>query len=200
MELEEVLRRRRMVRNFTADPVPGEVLDRVLGSAFRAPAAGNSDGLEVVALAGPDTERYWSVTFPDPAKRAAFRWQGLLRAPALAVVLTRPAAYVERYAEQDKARAGLGEGEAGWPQPFWWIDAGMAVENVLLAAVDAGLGACFFGLFDHERAVLDALGVPADRRGVGTVALGWPAPDEPGRSAARPRRRGPFWTKWSRNG
>jgi hypothetical protein len=50
------------------------------------------------------------------------------------------------------------------------------------------LGACFFGLFEHEAAVLAALGVPDGWRAVGTVAVGHPAPDdEPGRSATRPR-------------
>jgi nitroreductase len=57
--------------------------------------------------------------------------------------------------------------------------------------VDAGLGACLFGLFEHEAAVLAALGVPDGWRAVGTVAIGHPAPDadaQPGRSASRGRR------------
>ena len=78
------------------------------------------------------------------------------------------------------------------------VDAGMAVENVLLASVSAGLGACFFGLFRHEAAVLEALGVPAGRRGVGTLALGHPAPGPESRSAGRPRRPNLHWTAWSR--
>ena len=49
------------------------------------------------------------------------------------------------------------------------------------------LPALFFGLFDHERAALDALGVPPGHRALGAVALGWPDHDEPGRSAGRPR-------------
>jgi len=45
-------------------------------------------------------------------------------------------------------------------------------------------------LFEHESGVATVFGVPADRRLVATIALGWPVddPDEPGRSAARPRR------------
>jgi nitroreductase len=82
--------------------------------------------------------------------------------------------------------------------PYWWVDAGMAVENLLLAAVAEGLGGCFFGLFDHEEPVLRALGVPPGRRGVGTIALGHPAPDEPGRSVQRARRPNLHWTGWSR--
>ena len=38
------------------------------------------------------------------------------------------------------------------------------------------------------RAVKAAFGIPADRRCLGTIALGHPAPDEPGRSADRPKR------------
>jgi nitroreductase len=99
-----------------------------------------------------------------------------------------PVAWVQRYAEPDKVATGLGGGESDWPVPYWWVDGGMAVEHLLLGAVDAGLGACLFGLFDHEADVLEALGVPDGWRAVGTVALGHPAPDEPGPSAARGRR------------
>src|SRR5690606_7060757 len=112
---------------------------------------------------------------------------GLVAAPVLLVALVRPESWVERYGEPDKASTGLGEGVDAWSVPYWWVDGGAAVEHLLLGAVDAGLGACFFGLFGHERAVLAALGVPEGWRAVGTVALGHPAPDEPGRSAARPR-------------
>ena len=99
-----------------------------------------------------------------------------------------PDAYVERYAEGDKAATGLGEGADAWSVPYWWVDGGMAVHGLLLAAVYAGLGALFFGLFAHERAVLDSFGVPAGHRALGAVALGWPADaDEPGRSAGRRR-------------
>jgi nitroreductase len=108
-------------------------------------------------------------------------------APVLIVALVRPEAWVERYAEPDKSHANLGGDVGDWPVPYWWVDAGMAVEHLLLGAVDAGLGACFVGLFGHEAAALQALGVPDGWRGVGAIALGHPAPDEPGRSAARRR-------------
>lgn len=196
MDLADALRRRRMVRNFTGEVSPAGSLDRVLAAAFRAPSAGNTAGLDLVVLTGPDTERYWATTF-TPEGRDGFRWQGLFRAPELVVVVVDPAAYPERYGEPDKAATGLGAGTDRWPVPFWWIDAGMAVENILLAAVAEGLGACFFGLFGHEEAVRRELRVPAGRRLVGTVALGPPAPDEPGRSAGRGRPDHLHWTEWS---
>ena len=188
MELTDVIRKRRMVRAFTDAPVAPEVVDGLVDLARRAPSAGHSQGWAFVVLAGPDeTARYWDAAL-EPARRNGFRWPGLIAAPVLVVALVRPDAWVERYGEPDKAGTGLGSGQDRWPVPFWWVDAGMAVEHLLLGAVAAGLGACFFGLFDHEAAVLAALGVPTGWRAVGTVALGHPAPDEPGRSTARGRR------------
>ncbi|HEY4378345.1 MAG TPA: nitroreductase family protein [Acidimicrobiales bacterium] len=188
VELSEAIGRRRMVRRFTADPVDPAVVEHLVDQARRAPSAGHSQGTAFVVLAGTDeTSRYWDVTLPAE-RRATFRWPGLVAAPVLIVALTSPAAYVDRYAEPDKAATGLGESVEAWPVPYWWVDAGAAVEHLLLGAVDAGLGACLFGLFDHEADVLAALGVPARWRAVGTIALGHPAPDDPGRSAHRPRR------------
>ena len=189
MDLTEAVRRRRMVRAFAAEPLPEGAVERLVDLARRAPSAGHSQGWAFVALEGPDeTARYWDVALPAE-RRATFRWPGLVAAPALVVVLVRPGAWVERYAEEDKAASGLGVGEAAWSVPYWWVDGGMAVEHLLLGAVAEGLGACFFGLFRHEAAVLEALGVPTGWRAVGTVALGRPAeaPDEPGRSAGRGR-------------
>ncbi len=189
MDLPEALRRRRMVRSFTGDPVDADVLRALLDAARRAPTAGNAQGVAFLVLVGPEeTARYWEVTLPAGPGRSAFRWPGLLAAPVLVLVVGSPDAYAARYAEPDKAATGLGAADA-WPVPYWFVDGGMAVMALLLGAVDAGLGASFFGLFEHERAVLDTFGVPGRWRGVGTVALGHPGgEDEPGRSAGRGRK------------
>lgn len=185
---ERVLRSRRMIRSYTEQPLGEADIDAALDLARRAPAAGNTSAIDFVVLDTPTTVgTYWDTTLP-PAKRATFRWQGLLTAPALVMVVTRPDAYVERYAERDKARAKLGADAQHWAQPFWWIDAGMVVENLLLIATDRGWGASLFGVFDHEPALRQTFALPEDRRIVCTVALGWPAgDDEPGRSARRAR-------------
>ncbi len=189
LALGAVVRGRRMVRAYDDAPVPDDLVDELCDLARRAPSAGNTSSLELLVLAGGDVAAYWDVTLPEAAARRRFRWQGLLRAPVLVVPYVRPAAYVERYAEADKARTGLGEGPDAWPVPYWWVDGGAAVEHLLLGAEAAGLGACLFGQFDHEPAVRARFGVPGDRRAVGTVSLGWPDPeaDEPGRSAGRAR-------------
>jgi nitroreductase len=188
VDLTEAVRRRRMVRAFTDEPVDPAIVDGLVDLARRAPSAGHSQGWAFIVLQGAtETARYWDVTLPAE-RREGFRWPGLVGAPVLVVALVRPDAWVERYGEADKAATGLGQGAGEWPVPYWWVDSGMAAEHLLLGAVEAGLGACFFGLFDHEAAVLAALGVPEGWRALGTVALGHPAPDGPGRSAGRGRR------------
>jgi len=171
-----------MVRAFATESVLDDSLARVLGAGLAAPSAGHVQAVDLLVVDEP--ARYWGITLADPR---GFRWQGLLAAPLLIVPVVSPDAYAARYSEPDKDSTGLGSVDA-WPVPYWWVDGGMAVEAMLLAAVAEGLGACFFGLFEHERAVLDAFGVPADRRALGTVALGHPLPDTPGRSSARPTR------------
>jgi nitroreductase len=178
-----------MVRTYTDQPVAPDVLDRVLAAARRAPSAGNTQALDLLVLDGPgSTGAYWDVTLPTE-RRSSFRWPGLLRAPVLVIPCVRPGAYVERYAEADKARTGLGDDVAAWTVPYWHVDGGAAVMAMLLAAVGEGLGALLFGQFGHEPAVRAAFAIPDDVAVLGTIALGHPAPDEPGgRSATRPRR------------
>lgn len=183
--LSRTVRSRRMVRTFTGDVVEDAVLDQLLDLARRAPSAGNTQPWELLVLTGADTDRYWATTLAD--RRSSFRWQGLLSAPVLVLAYVRPDSYAERYAEPDKARTGLGAGPEAWPVPYWWVDAGAMVQNLLLAVTAADLGACFFGQFEHEAAVREQFDVPDDRRAVGTIAIGHPALDEPGRSAVRPR-------------
>ncbi len=188
MEFADVVRSRRMVRSFERRPVDPAVLDRVLDLARRVPAAGNTQGLDLVVLEGDETARYWDVTLP-PAARTSFPWPGLLDAPVLVLPVADPHAYVQRYAEPDKSHSGLGAGEDAWTVPYWYVDTAFAAMVALLAAVDEGLGALFFGQFGHEEAVKHALGIPADRRPIGTIAIGHAAPSQrPSQSARRPRR------------
>lgn len=188
-----------MTRAFLPDPLDPAAVDRLIDLARRAPAAGNTAGLRFLVLDSPaDVERYWAVTLPAE-RRATFPWPALLRAPVLVLPCVSPGAYVARYGEPDKAqrraasssvRAALATGPEHWPVPYWFVDGGMAVMGLLLAAEDAGLGALFFGLFEQEAPIVQAFGVPPDWRPLGVVALGHPAPsehDRPSASAARGR-------------
>ena len=99
---------------------------------------------------------------------------------------------MDRYAEPDKASTGLGRSADDWPVPYWLVDTAMSSMLMLLGAVDQGLGALFFGIFDHEAELLADLGVPEGHRPIGTIAVGYrstePGADRPSRSLARGRR------------
>jgi nitroreductase len=178
-----------MTRAFRPDPLPIGLLDDLVDLAARSPSAGKTQGWHLVVLEGEATARFWDITLPLE-RRASFRWQQLLDAPVIAVVLADPQAYVDRYAEPDKASTGLGEGVGAWPTPYWTVDAAMATMSLLLAAEDAGVGALFFGVFRGEDEVRAALSIPDRLEVIGALALGFPAVggDRPGRSADRPRR------------
>jgi nitroreductase len=175
-----------MCRSFRDDPVPDDVLERVLAAAFRGPAAGNTWGIDLLVLRDAETRAYWGVTLPDPE---GFTWPGLVRAPVLVIPVVDPGAYVARYGEADKVASGLGAGEHAWTVPYWWVDGGAAVMAMLLAAEGEGLGALFFGQFEHEPAVATRFAIPEGHRSLGTIALGWPADEgrDPSRSAVRGR-------------
>ena len=175
-----------MVRSFLDRPVPPEILDGILDAARRAPSAGYTQGTEFLVLEGAEqTSRFWDATFPAP-EREAFAWPGLFRAPVIVVPMSSRQAYLDRYAEPDKGWSD--RDEARWPVPYWHVDAGFAVMVLLLAAVDAGLGALFFGTFRGVGELRAAFGVPERFEPVGAVALGYPAPDRPSGSLARGRR------------
>jgi nitroreductase len=184
MEFQQVVRRRRMVRNFSDRPLPPEVVDRLVANAQRGPSAGFTQGVELLVLEGPEqTSRYWDVSLP-PERRDGFRWDGLLRAPLLIIPFSSEQAYRRRYAERDK---GVAQEDQRWLVPYWHVDAAFAALLVLLSAVDAGLGALFFAVF-HPDAVRREFGVPQTFEPVGAVAVGYPLPDEPSPSLTRGRR------------
>lgn len=188
MEFQEVIRRRRMVRNFDPErTIPPEVVERILSNALHAPSAGFSQGWAFLVLEGHDeTERFWASTWSG-GDRSEFRWRGIFAAPLIVVPLSHKQAYLDRYAEPDKGVTD--KRESFWPVPYWDIDTGMAALLMLLTAVDAGLGALFFGIFpEHLAGFRDAFDVPGAFTPIGAIALGYAAPDEPSPSLKRGRR------------
>jgi nitroreductase len=182
MEFKEALRRRRMVRNYTGDPVDGAVLDRIARAALRAPSAGYSQGVAVVAITDQAVKAKIAELADEPDYVAAGFDPWMSGAPAHLVICISEEAYHRRYQEPDKLTDG-GE-EIAWPIPYWWVDAGAALMLVLLAAVDEGLAAGFFGTH-RLRGLSDVLGLPESMVPIGVVTIGHPAPDRRSGSLAR---------------
>ena len=182
MEFQEVVRRRRMVRTFTGEPVSAESLDRILGNAVRGPSAGFSQGQSFLVLTEPgDREKFWAIAGAAIATSAQ-------TAPLVIVPMSCKRVYLERYAQPDKGWTDMDEGR--WPVPFWHIDTGMAGLLILQTAVDEGLGAVYFGIVPEAVAPFRAaFGVPDDQEPIGAIAVGHDAEAE--KRDLRAKRRDP---------
>jgi nitroreductase len=174
-----------MVRGFTAQPVPWETVERLVGLAQRAPSAGNSQGIAFVVVTEPAGRRGIAQVAGESWYTRAGHRPFISQAPVHVVVCAGEALYRARYREPDKRKADAPE--RAWPIPWWHVDAGAALMLLLLAAVDAGLQAAFVGVRDPG-ALAALLGIPEGFIPVGVALVGHGAPDKPSRSLRRGRR------------
>ena len=188
MEFDEVVRRRRMVRNYRDLPVDDETLARILGRASRGPSAGFSQGVTFVAVTDAATRREIAKLAGEDEYVSEGFDPWISRAPVHVLICVRKGAYLERYREADKdGEHGPKGTEEGWPIPYWWVDGGASMMLLLLAAVDEGLAAGFLGAHNVE-AIEKLLGIPDDVSPVGIVTIGHGAPDRRSGSLDRGRR------------
>lgn len=196
MEFGEVVRRRRMVRNYDPDkPVPRDSLERIAAAAQRAPSAGFSQGQRLIVVTETDRRLRIAEICDEPGYVGAGFDPWVSRAPALFVPCVSEEIYHARYREQDKVDDD--GNEIDWPVPYWWVDMGATVMLILLAAIDEGLAAGFLGT--HRTADLQAeLGLPADMQPVGVMTIGHPLPDRRSGSLKRGWVKPDDFVRWER--
>lgn len=184
MEFVDVVRTRRMVRNFTEESVDTAVIERILDLARRNPSAGYTQGQSYLVITDPETRQAVAKLCGEEsyARMGFGRW--ISKAPVMIIPCTREEAYHERYREPDKMGP---DGEINWPVPYWFMDIGCAVMLLLLAVVNEGLAAGFAGCFDLD-ALRALLQIPADVTPVGVIPIGHPAPDKRSSSLKRGRK------------
>ena len=189
MELDEVIRRRRMYRRFSPDPVAPEVVDRILDRARRSPSAGHTQGWAFLVLEGAEKEQFWQLD-SDASWRSSEQGRGLMAASTVILPLVSESAYRARYSEADKDAARVVGGPDHWQAPYWLVDGSFATMLLLLGVTAEGLGALFFALHGPQRQTLSAFGVPPEWTALGAIALGWPQQqaEAAGDSARRGRR------------
>jgi nitroreductase len=203
MEFDDVLRRRRMVRHYTDEPVSDGDVERLVNAGLRAPSAGFSQGQRFLVLTTQaDRRRFWSATsFVPPDERRAQTSRWMQEAPLLIVVMCSKAAYLARYAEADKD--WVPSDEPDWEVPYWYVDAAFASMLVLLEAVNLGLGALFMGVVpDFVLRFRAEFGVPEEFQPIGAVLVGHRHPDvEPNYRADRrmPVEESVFYGDWGRS-
>jgi nitroreductase len=184
MDLTEVVRKRRMTRNFTDQAVAPEVIEHIVSIAQKAPSAGYTQGQSLIVVTDPALKQQ----IGELCQEHHYEYPFVTRAPFLIIPCTSEAAYHRRYQEADKL---LEDGtEIHWPVPYWHMDAGCTVMLLLLAAVNEGLGAGFAGIPDPDDNVKlrELLNIPEEVTAVGVIPMGYPAPHTPSPSLKRGRK------------
>src|SRR5499427_8089053 len=163
METWDAIRARRNVRQYTAQPVAREDLERICEAGRRAPSAGNGQPWNFVV-----------VTDPAQLTELAKVWErgGRHIASSAATIVL-----VAREPEDARQRDWL------------MLDIGQATAIMMLAAADLGIGAGHSAVTDQQQAQR-VLGFPGGYFAVFLIGLGYTA-GRPLRPLARPHRR-PF--------
>lgn len=185
MEFQDVVRKRRMIRNFTNDPVSDEVIERIVEAGQHAPSAGFSQGVVYVVVTEEETRKAIGEIAGEEWYVRSGHAPFISGAPVQVVVCTSEQVYHDRYNEPDKK--GKGQEEINWPVPYWHTDAGASLMLILLAAVNEGLGTAFVGV--REPSLLQQLlEIPDAYLPIGVTMIGHPAPDMKSGSLKRGRR------------
>lgn len=193
MELYDAMRTTGAVRQFTGEPLPDEVLIRILDNARFAPNGGNRQGTRIIAvrdvptrqrlaeLSGPGARRYaaqvangespWNPLQPcgvdaatvDATEVPRDGGGALLDADVVLVVCLNLG--VVAALDQDLDRIGVISGASVYP--FAW--------NVLLAARNEGFGGVLTTMaVAREPLIKELLGIPDDYAVAALLPLGKP--------------------------
>ena len=198
MEFHDVVMKRRAVRRFEEGGVDREVIERIARLAQRTPSAGFSQGQRLVVVMDQATRVEVARIFGEEWYKDDFGpWVSECAAQFIPCI--SESIYHRRYQEPDKLDDD--GSEYAWPVPYWWVDIGATMQNIMLAAVDEGLGSGFIGpsepdSFDELRAYL---GIPDEFVPIGVMPVGKPLPDI--RSPSLKRGWVPFeqfarWDRW----
>lgn len=158
MEFEQVIRKRRMIREFDPNKqIPGKVITKLLRNAHRAPSAGHTQVQEFVVITDPTTKK--------KLRQVAVDQEYVEEAPTLIVVCSNTSRSERRYGMRGREFYSI-------------IDGAFASMLILLTAVNERIGAGFVGAFEDDK-VSEILKLPRYVRPVGIITLGYPKETEP---------------------
>lgn len=154
MDAMDAILSRRSVRQYTAQPVPDEVIRELLKAAMSAPSAGNEQPWHFVVI--DDRRTLDAIPKFHP-------YSAMLRSAAVAILV-------------------CGDERMEKHKGFWVQDCSAATQNILLAAHAEGLGAVWLGVYPVEERVVgfrELLGIPEDVIPFSLVSVGYPAEQKP---------------------
>lgn len=148
MDVMEVIKQRRSIRDYEDRPVPEEKLTRILEAARLSPSARNSQDRKFVVIREEEQRRKLA--------QSAGHQQHVAKAPVLiAAVGTNPGYHMPN---------GV---------PAYPVDLAIALDHMTLIAVEEGLGTCWIGGFSQEIAK-KVLNVPDGCTIAALLTLGFP--------------------------
>jgi len=153
MDFHQVVQTRRSVRAFKPDPIPDDVLRRVLETARLAPSANNKQPWHVVVV--KDEARRREIA------RLCYAQNFIAQAPVVLVVCAQR--YTDRYS---------------WiAENLYLVDAAIFTDHLALAARAEGLGTCWIGAFDAagHKALRELIALPDSHCVFMVMPIGYPA-------------------------
>lgn len=153
MEFSDLIEKRYSVRAYRQDPVDDDTLERVLEAARLAPTAANRQPFQLIVIhtAGREAEL-----------KRIYNADWFVSAPLLICACGVPG---ESWVRHDGKN-------------YNDVDVAIAVDHLILAATEEGLGTCWVAAFNVP-AAREALRLPDEVEPVAFTPLGYPA-DEPG--------------------
>lgn len=161
LSVYQAILERRSIRSFRSDPIAEECIHRIIVAAQRAPSAGNRQPWFFYVVRNPKTK--------EALAHAAYDQDFIAQAPVVIVVCAEPGRSASRYGERGEKLYSI-------------QDTAAAVENMLLTITEMGLGSCWVGAFDENRAA-KVLSLPSHLRPVAMLPIGFP--NETGRVLPR---------------
>lgn len=156
MDVLDAIRNRRSIHHFIQDELSDEEVNILLEAARWAPTAGNLQPWRFVVVRQAKTiEALICTAYPG------YSLNFLKKASVILIVCADESVYRKRSEMYQEKGLNL----------FCLQDTAAAIENLLLAAVTLGLGACWVGAY-HEELVKEILKLPKEVRPVALVPVG----------------------------
>jgi nitroreductase len=152
MSFLELAMRRYSVREYKPDAVEEEKLRQVLAAALLAPTAANRQAFRLLVIHTRGREDELRKIYNQP-------W--FVQAPLLIAIAGLPKRNWKRSDGQN----------------YVYLDSGIVMDHLILAAAELGLGTCWVGAFDPE-AARKVLQLPPEAEPIAFTPLGYPA-DQP---------------------
>ena len=154
MNFFDVIKTRNSIRKYIDKPVAPEKIEQIMTAAQLAPSWKNGQCWKFVLVTDPEQKK------------------SLIRCTSVFNQSWMGTEYAIIVACADPARSGFRN-----DQHYYLVDAAIAMEHLILAATELGLGTCWIGGFEEAKAK-KVLAIPDNYRVVAMTALGYPAEKE----------------------